>query len=287
MSQVIDNINKNQWFTEIVPHSGTAFSFKINKKLDEMQSEFQKVEIFETEHFGNLMTIDGFVMLTTRDNFLYHEMMSHPALFTHPNPENVVIIGGGDCGTLQQVLRHEAVKSAIQIDIDEAVTILARKYFPELCENNIDPRAELAFLDGIQWMREAPDDSIDIIIVDSTEATDEGGPAEGLFNLEFYQNCRRALKDDGILIQQSESPLINLENVIRPMHKNMQQVGFDNTKTLFFPQPCYPTGWWSATMASNLDLNNFREEDAQNKEFETKYYNSAIHKGALASPEFF
>lgn len=133
-------MNSNEWFTEKMLSTGTAFSLKINAKLHEEQSEFQKLEIYDTETFGKLMVIDGCTMVSTRDNFFYHEMISHPALFLHPNPKRVWIIGGGDCGTLREVLKHTNVKEAVQIDIDERVTRLAEIYFPELCESNGDAR---------------------------------------------------------------------------------------------------------------------------------------------------
>ena len=127
------------WFTEVFQDQGTAFSLQVKKKLHEEQTEFQKLEIWETETFGNLMVLDGCVMLTTRDNFLYHEMMTHPALFTHKDPKKVVIVGGGDCGTLKEVLKHPGVEEAWQVEIDERVTRLSEQYFPELCESNTDP----------------------------------------------------------------------------------------------------------------------------------------------------
>ena len=129
-----------------------AFSIKVFARLHEEQTEYQHIEIYETEWFGNLMVIDGCIMLTARDNFIYHEMMSHPALYTHPDPRKVVIIGGGDCGTLREVLRHEGVRHALQVEIDERVTRLSEQYFPELCVANDDPRAEFFFGDGIRWM---------------------------------------------------------------------------------------------------------------------------------------
>ena len=127
----MSTINPNQWFTEIAADTGSAISLKITRQLDEVQSPFQKVTVFETEEFGNLMIIDGCTMVSTRENFIYHEMMSHPAIFSHPNPKNVVIIGGGDCGTLREVLKHPGVETAHQIDIDEVVTRMAEKYFPD------------------------------------------------------------------------------------------------------------------------------------------------------------
>jgi spermidine synthase len=277
-------LDNDQWFTEICDEGGSALSFKLGEKLHDEQTAFQHIEIYATEKFGKLMVIDGFVMLTTRDNFIYHEMLSHPVLFTHPAPGQVVIIGGGDCGTLHEVLKHDGVKRALQVEIDERVTRLAEEYFPELCTTNTDTRAELLFVDGIEWMKDAGPGSVDVIIVDSTDPI---GPAEGLFTEAFYRDCYHALGEDGILVQQSESPLYHMD-IIKPMRDAMQAAGFTDTQTLFFPQPCYPSGWWSATLSGKQPLDaRFREADASSKRFKTRYYNAAIHRAALAQPEFF
>ena len=279
----MSNLEANRWFTEISDRDGSAFSLRINKKLDEIQSPFQKVEMFETTDFGNLMIIDGCTMVSTRENFFYHEMMSHPALFSHPAPKNVVIIGGGDCGTLREVLKHPGVETVTQIDIDEVVTQMSLKYFPELCESNNDPRATVMFDDGIKYMREAAPESIDVIIVDGTDPV---GPGEGLFNHAFYTSCLNALRPGGIMIQQSESPLMHMPLLLE-MRDAMKEVGFADLQTLPFPQPIYPSGLWSATMArKGENFDGFREEDAQNAQFDTEYYNVGIHKGALATPNF-
>lgn len=276
-------MNPTDWFTEQHAGAGSAFSLKIKQKLHEEQSAFQFLEIYETETFGNLMVIDGCTMVSTRDNFFYHEMMSHPALYTHPNPKTVWIIGGGDCGTLREVLKHKSVAHAVQIDIDERVTRLAEIYFPELCASNNDPRAELKFIDGIKWVKDAAPNSVDIIIVDSTDPI---GPAEGLFGEEFYRDCVNCLTDNGVLVQQSESPLLHL-NLLGDMRNAMSSAGFAHLQTLFFPQCLYPSGWWSATLASKTSLATFRTDDAANKDFDTTYYNVDIHHAALAQPEFF
>jgi spermidine synthase len=275
-------MNSSQWFTEQVPSTGTAFSLKIIQKLHEEQSDFQHLEIFETETFGNLMTIDGCTMVSTKDNFFYHEMITHPALFLHPNPKRVWIIGGGDCGTLREVLKHSGVEHVVQIDIDERVTRLAEIYFPELCESNNDPRADLKFIDGIKWVKEAGANSVDIIIVDSTDPV---GPAEGLFGENFYRDCVACLSEDGLLVQQSESALLHLK-LIAEMRDAMKNSGFSHLQTLFFPQCIYPSGWWSATVASKTEL-SFRQDDCNNKSFDTVYYNTDIHHAAMAQPEFF
>ena len=270
------------WMYENFEPTGSAIGYRVTAKLDEVQSPFQKIEIYDSTDWGKLMLIDSAMMLTTRDNFLYHEMMSHPALFTHANPRNVVIIGGGDCGTLREVLRHPGVASAVQCDIDEQVTRMAEKHFPELCESNGDARATLMFDDGVAYMANCAPGSVDIVIVDSTDPV---GPAEGLFNKAFYESCFRALRDDGILVQQSESPLALLE-LIREMRAEMGKAGFTSFKTLPFPQPCYPTGWWSCTLARKGGNFEFREADARAREFQTRYYSADIHRGALATPPF-
>ncbi|HUR42260.1 MAG TPA: polyamine aminopropyltransferase [Verrucomicrobiae bacterium] len=273
----------SSWFTEPVDKTGTAFSLKLGKKLHEEQTPFQKIEIYDTSTFGKLMVIDGCTMVSTKDNFLYHEMMSHPALNSHPNPQNVVVVGGGDCGTLREVLKHKGVKRATQVEIDERVTRLAEKYFPELCTANKDKRATLFFGDGIQWMKDAPPESIDVIIIDSTDPV---GPAEGLFGLKFYRDCIRALKKDGLLVQQSESPLLHLE-LIKEMHAAMKQAGFRQTHLIHFPQPIYPSGWWSASFARKTKGKlAHRLAPAALKKLKTAYYNADTHRAAFATPTY-
>ena len=190
---------QQQWFDERHDYAGSSIGFRVNQRLHAEQTPFQSIEIWDTTDWGKLMVIDGCTMVTTRDNFLYHEMMSHPALFTHPRARRVVIIGGGDCGTLREVLKHDEVESAIQVEIDERVTRLAEQYFPELCESNNDPRAQLLFIDGIKWMAECEAESLDIVIVDSTDpiglytklAEDEHGLyCEGLLLKDEVQRAR-------------------------------------------------------------------------------------------------
>lgn len=271
-------------FTEYCKEGGSAFSLDIHEKLHEETTPYQTIAIYETVRYGTLMVIDGFTMVSDLDNFLYHEMMSHPMLFTHADPRRVLIIGGGDCGTLREVLRHQGVEKAQQVEIDERVTRLSEQYFPELCQANDDPRAELLFVDGIKWVQDAADGSYDIIIIDSTDPI---GPAEGLFSLPFYRECYRALSSGGILVQQSESPLYH-PHILQAMYRDFASAEFSSVATLMFPQPVYPSGWWSATMAGKgIDVRQFDRARAAAKPFATRYYNADIHQGALAMPEFF
>ena len=275
---------EQNWFTEVFGSEGTSFGLEISEKLHEEQTQYQFLEVYQTKTFGKLLVLDGCVMLTERDNFLYHEMMTHPALFTHPDPKKVAIVGGGDCGTLREVLKHPGIEKCTQIDIDERVTWASQTWFPQLCDANDDPRAELLFDDGIAWIKNCEPGSLDVIIIDSTDPV---GPAEGLFAVDFYRDCLNALKMEGILVQQSESPLLHTDTIIKKIHQDMRAAGFNQCQTLPFPQPVYPTGWWSCTMASPVgSVSIFRDRDVAAKSFPTEYYNLEIHRAALALPEF-
>ncbi|EPC00902.1 spermidine synthase [Litchfieldella anticariensis FP35 = DSM 16096] len=272
------------WFTEVYDSHASAFSLKVTEKLLDVRSPYQHLEVYATETYGNLMVLDGCVMLTDRDNFLYHEMMAHPALFTHSDPKRVVIIGGGDCGTLREVLKHPGVEHVTQIDIDEEVTKAAKRFFPALTESNDDSRAELLFADGVKWVDEAEETSIDVMIIDSTDPV---GPAEGLFKTDFLKRCHRILKEGGVIVQQSESPLYHSGSIIRDLRQGMQEAGFSSVATLPFPQPVYPSGWWSATLAGKeCDVTRFREADASASDLAFDYYTADAHRGALVLPPF-
>src|SRR5271156_958137 len=273
----------NSWFTEPVDQTGTAFSLKLGERVHAEQTPYQKIEIYRTQTFGYLMTIDGCTMVSTRDNFLYHEMIAHPALNSHPDPRDVVVVGGGDCGTLREVLKHPQVQRAVQVEIDERVTRLSEQYFPELCVANGAPRASLFFGDGIAWMKQAPEASLDLIIIDSTDPV---GPAEGLFGRKFYLDCLKALRPGGMLVQQSESPLLHLE-LIAEMHRFMRDAGFAQTRLLHFPQPIYPSGWWSASLAQKTaGALAQRLDQTAVAALGTKFYNIETHQGAFALPNF-
>lgn len=269
-------LDKN-WYTEKWQGQGAAISLRVTDKIHDEQTDYQRIEIYETESFGRLMTLDGLVMVTDRDNFIYHEMMTHPAILTHPSPKKVLIIGGGDCGALKEVLKHKNVVQADQVELDEGVTRTSEKYFPDLCSSNKDPRARLIFDDGIKWVQQSKASSYDVIIIDSTDPV---GPAAGLFEHEFYRACYDTLTNDGILIAQSESPLFH-DALIKSIRQNMNNARFQALATLLFPQCTYPSGWWSATLASKGYINKPRTCDV-----ETRYYSSDIHVSAQILPPF-
>ena len=271
------------WYLEQNDTSGTGIALRLVNKIVEKQSPFQKVEVYQTTDFGYLMVIDGSTMLSSLDSFFYHEMMVHPALFSHPNPHKVLIIGGGNCGILQQVLKHPEVDSVTQVDLDNLVTEMSLKYFPELCKNNQDPRVQLIFADGIDYLQQIQANSFDLIMIDSTGA---GRDCEELFSPTFYRSCFSALNEQGIVVQQSGSPLLH-QSLIKTIRTNMQQVGFNQTETLLFPQPIYPSGYWSCTMATKAaDYRQFRDADAAKMSQQLEYYNLAIHKLSCTLPNF-
>lgn len=268
------------WVYETVDHMGARFGLRVEEKLLDQHTDFQHLEVYRTEHWGNLMLLDGVIMLSSLENFVYHEMMAHPALQSHANPERVVIIGGGDCGTLSEVLKHPEVKQVVQVDIDEAVTRAAERFFPELTARNDDPRASLRFEDGVAWMQAAPTDSVDVIIVDSTDPI---GPGEGLFGAAFIEDCRRVLRADGVMVGQSESPFYH-PDLMRRYHQAMAEAGFAYRASLLFPQPVYPGGSITCTLASDKDRISAPRPIAP--DIECHYYNYQLHQGLLATPAF-
>jgi len=267
------------WFSEA--SRGFGMSLRIRQKLHEEQTPYQKIEIYETESFGRLMTLDGITMLTGRDNFIYHEMMTHPALFAHARPLDVVIVGGGDCGSLREVLKHPEIETVTQVELDERVTRVSEQFFPELCAANGDPRATLLFEDAIAWMRDAAAASADVIVLDTTDPV---GQAERLFSMAFYRDCHRVLRDGGILVAQSESPFLDLD-ILKGLRGEMTAAGFGELRTLQFYLPTYPSGWWSATLAAkNHWFERLGSAGDNRSSVETRYYSPEIVQAALVLP---
>lgn len=270
------------WFHEVHTPSGLTTSFQIEKMLCRHQSPFQDIAIFETTHFGRMMTLDGCIMLTERDEFLYHEMLAHPAMCAHPNPQKVLVVGGGDGGTVREIVKHDSVEQVHLCELDEAVVRLSQEYLPNLSNQLDHEKVSLHFEDGAAFMGRHQK-TFDVIIIDSTDPV---GPAEGLITDQFYGDCLGALSENGILVLQSESPLL---------HPKEQITIFENLRkhfsvcTLFHaPVIAYPSGWWSFAWASNQvhPLTTFDDARADLLSPQLKYYNAAIHKGAFALPNF-
>ena len=264
------------WVTEYqTPALG--FSCKIVETLKVEQTAFQHLAVVVTEQFGRMLLLDGMVMTTDADEFVYHEMITNIALNSHPNPQNVLIIGGGDGGALREAVRHPQVKQATLVEIDGQVIEAAKQYFPELSCSFTDPKARVVVDDGIAYVQQKQNE-FDIILVDSTEPV---GPAVQLFSPEFYRACGAALKDDGMLVVQSESPFFNA-NVIKQAFGNIQKI-FPLTKLYLASIPTYPSGLWSFTVGSKK---YDPEQPLHKNENILKYYNEDIHRAAFKLPGF-
>jgi spermidine synthase len=266
----------------------TGLTMGVNRVLFSELTSFQKVEVLETDSWGRLLTIDDMVMLSEQDEFVYHEMIAHVPLNSHPNPENVLIVGGGDGGTAREVLRHEEVKSVDLVEIDEAVVRASKEYLRGVGEFD-DPRLTLTIDDGIKWVQEHSD-AYDVIIVDGSDPV---GPAEGLFNRSFFESCHKALKPEGILVAQSESPWVQqYHEPIRHIYHIMDEL-FDLAKVYLSFIPLYPTGMWAMTYASKSELDPLGEASVRKaQQFEgdfgdgLRYYNADMHTAAFALPQF-
>ncbi len=267
------------WYTE--KHTPTrGLTFRIEEHLYRESSPYQTIEILKTIDFGTVMLLDGVVMVTEKDEFAYHEMLTQPTIFTHPKPERVLIIGGGDGGTLKQVLRHPEVDKATVVEIDEMVPRVAKLHFPLLAEAFKDPRAEVVFEDGIEYLKNRKDE-FDVILIDSTDPV---GVAEGLFHRDFYQNCHHALKADGILTIQSESPWIpHLQPVIQRTHKDLKSL-FAHVMPYTAAIQTYQAGFWLFQMASKK--HHPLKVKLRHRQMDFRYYTRELHQGCFALPQF-
>jgi len=274
-------VSISRWHTD--KHTLTrGLSFEVSESLYTESSQYQSIEIVQTPDFGKVMLLDGVLMLTEADEFVYHEMLCHPPLFSHPHPRRVLIIGGGDCGTLARVLSHPEVEQAVQVEIDEMVTRVAKQHFPQLTKAIDDPRAELIFMDGIAYMREHQAE-FDVILVDSTDPV---GPAAGLFRKDFFADCHSALRDEGILCIQSESPYIpSLQTVIRSANQDLREL-FNVVKPYLASIQTYQAGLWLFQMAYKDYPASFGYSPIRPLTMPCRYYNEGIHMACFVLPEF-
>jgi spermidine synthase len=266
------------WFTEQqTPNLG--FSCKLTRTLHTEKTEYQDLAVIDTVQFGRMLVLDGMVMTTEVDEFVYHEMISHIALNTHPNPKRVLVVGGGDGGAIREILKHDSVTEAVLAEIDDRVVKVSQELLPSIAGALVDPRVTLAIGDGVKHVRTHPG-KYDVILIDSTEPI---GPAVGLFSRQFYEDVHRALTPDGIMVAQSESPFVN-QDVIQMIHTNL--AGVFPIKHLYLANiPTYPSGLWSFTIASKK-WDPLQADLSGKQEFSTKYYTKEVHYGAFKLPRF-
>ena len=277
---------RNVWFTD--RDENQAFSLRhTGEVLFNETSAFQKVRIFQSPEFGRFLALNDMVMCTERDEFHYHEMIVHPVMQVHPDPKRILVIGGGDGGTVRELMKY-GIEKVTMVEIDEAVVRASKEFLPTISSEFNNPKLELRIADGIQYVKEVEQQSYDVIIVDGSDPV---GPAEGLFTEEFYRNCQRALRDGGLLITQGESPLFQ-EKAFQGVNQCLKKIfGSEKVHTLLFFAPSYPTGMWSHQIAVKGGLNpgvDFSQEKAARFTLEKKlkYYSEKVHTAAFQLPGF-
>lgn len=271
------------WYTE--KHTENVhFSIKVKQELVCRQSKFQRIDVLDTEEFGKVLVLDGYLMLTEKDEFIYHEMITHVPMAVHPGVKKVLVIGAGDGGAIRELTRYGSIEHIDLVEIDEEVIRVCEEYLPQTAGKLNDPRVHKYFEDGLKFVRTRTDE-YDLIIVDST---DPFGPGEGLFTKEFYGNCYKALKEDGILINQHESPYY--EEDARAMSRAHQRIAsvFPVARLYQFFMPTYPSGHWLFGFASKKydPVKDLREDAWNALQLETRYYNTELHRGAFALPNY-
>lgn len=271
------------WFTE--NHTDNArFSMKVNKQLYSAQSEFQRIDIFESLEFGRVLSLDGYTMLTEKDEFMYHEMIVHVPLCVHSKAKRVLVIGGGDGGTVRELIHYNNLAQIDLVEIDEEVVLACQMYLPQTACMLDDPKVHKYYEDGLKFIRHH-EDEYDVIIVDST---DPFGPGEGLFTREFYGNCFRALKEDGIMVNQHESPFYsNTAYAMQRAHERIVQ-SFPLARVYQVHIPTYPSGHWLFGFASKKyhPVHGVDWDRWKKLEIPTRYYNPKLHAASFALPTY-
>jgi len=264
----------------------TSLMYTVTHFHESFESEYQRIDVFEAEDWGTVLALGGVTNVTDRDESSYHEMLAHVPLLIHPEPRRVLIIGGGDGGTLREVLRHPEVEHATLVDIDGEVIRCARAYFPRLAEAFDHPKAEVIVGDGLAYVASAAErgESFDVILVDSTDPVDA---AVELFTEAFYASCARLLGDTGILVPQSDSPTFCIDRVVS-IQRTLDRV-FKHARPYLGQTVAYPGGLWAYTMATN-GVRPAPTEDAHARlaRFapELRYLNGDMFDAAFALPSY-
>jgi len=271
----------NVWYSEL--HEGqSGLTIKVNRIVESRQTDFQRIDVLDTHEFGKMLVLYGSLMVCDRDNNAYNEMLAHVPLFSHAAPADVLIIGGGDCGCLTEVLKHPEVKSCTLCEIDREVVETAKQHFPSLTAGVTDPRARLVFDDGKKFIENGRE-KFDIVLLD---LSDPIGPAAELFQKSFHQTVHDSLQDEGIMVAQSESPFYNPKTV-GMMYQNLRDI-FPIVRMYTCFMPIYPSGFWSFAFCSKKydPLADFDRARYDKLKLVTQYYNDEIHRGAFALPQF-
>jgi len=265
-------------FIEWYPR-GYGVGFRVTERLLETQTKYQRLELYRTEGFGRLLVLDGTVQLVEVGEESYHEPLVHPVMLAHPNPRRVLIIGGGDGGTLREVLRHRSVERAVMVEIDEMVIEVSRLYMDVERGAFEDPRAELVIGDGVEYLKNT-EESFDVIIVDSTDPV---GPAKLLFSEEFYRSAYEKLNERGLYITQAGSVYL-FTNELLDAYRAMKRV-FDRVHYFSFPVIGYASPW-SFLVGVKGDVDFTKVDLERAKGLDLYYYDPERHETLFQMPRY-
>ncbi len=259
---------------------GYSVNWKITRTIYTEKTPYQELAVVETADFGRALILDGIVQITQADEFIYHEMITHVPLFTHPHPQEVLIIGGGDGATVREVLKHNPSRVDL-VEIDPQVIAASRRFLPEVGESLADPRVQIIVTDGLQYVKQTKQ-KYDIVLIDSSDPI---GPATGLFGREFYQDVYQVLKADGLMVAQTESPIFNRE-LLAGVSRNLQEI-FPITRVYLTCIPSYIAGFWTFSLASKkYDPWQPAQVKPALDNMALRYYTPAVHRAALVLPPF-
>lgn len=271
------------WFSE-AQTPNVKLSIRVDRHLYSGRSEFQRIDVFDSPEFGRFLTLDGYMMLTEKDEFIYHEMIVHVPMAVHPKVREVLVIGAGDGGVIRELVRYPEIGRIDMVEIDPLVVEVCRQYLPQTACRLEDPRLMIHYEDGLKFVRSC-ENQYDLIIVDST---DPFGPGEGLFTREFYGNCLKALREDGIMVNQHESPFYQEDAVAcQRAHKRIVK-SFPISRVYQAHIPTYPSGHWLFGFASKKyhPLKDLDEVRWNLRELTCRYYTTTLHKGAFYLPAY-
>ena len=284
----IDDSNQSgAWFVERDQDIALSLRFR-SKKILQQKSLFQTIKLYDTYAYGKMLVLDDKVMCTEEDEYAYHEMIVHVPMLTHPRVRKALVIGGGDGGTVRELVKHETIGSVTMVEIDEAVINTSKKFLPTLSSALIHPKLKLIIGDALEYISACGDESYDLIIIDSCDPI---GPAAGLFTPDFYNDVHRCLKEDGVMVAQSGSPKLN-PRVFRETYDCQRKIfGFDQVHCYLSFIPTYPTGMWSFSYCTKSDLNPVTDLDHKRvqvfvEKHSLNYYNESVHCAAFSLPNF-
>ena len=278
---------RNVWLTERDENIALSLRHK-GDLIYNCKSNFQKIEVYDTYAYGKVLCLDGLIMCTENDEHVYHEMMVHVPLLLHPCPKHVLIVGGGDGGSLREVLKHASVEKVTMVEIDSKVIEASKKHLPSLSKEFDNPKLNLLVQDAIKYIEDCPNSSFDVVLIDNSDPV---GPSQGIFTEKFYKNVYRVLKENGVMAAQSESPRFNTE-VFKDLYKTLRNVfNYQNVYSYLAYIPTYPTGMWSFAFCTKSGINPVRDVSRGRvntfvKSNALNYYNFEIHSAAFAQPNF-